>query len=97
MYKVISNNNLIGGNFMEGLLADLMEILLICLSFIGAFSLMYLEYALNWNAGWITLSMIITGIAISFNRSPMKWFIFGIIGGPIALFILVAFVGKTEK
>lgn len=46
--------------------------------------------------GWFSLSLIISGIAQSMNRSGLGWWLFGIITGPFALFCLVAIAGKIE-
>ena len=45
---------------------------------------------------WFSLSLIISGIAQSMNRSGFGWWLFGIITGPFALFCLVCFAGKIE-
>ena len=39
--------------------------------------------------GWVTLAMIIAGIAQSKNRSGFGWFVGGAFFGPIALFCLL--------
>jgi hypothetical protein len=39
--------------------------------------------------GWGTLAMIIAGIAQGKNHSGLLWLVFGIIGGPITLFVLL--------
>lgn len=43
----------------------------------------------SFTVGWVTLAMIIAGIAQGKNRSGLGWFILGLIGGPIALVILL--------
>lgn len=39
--------------------------------------------------GWGTLALINAGLAQSKNRSGLKWFIFSMLIGPIATFLLV--------
>ncbi len=45
---------------------------------------------------WFSLSLIISGIAQSMNRSGFLWWLFAIFTGPVALFFLVVFAGKVE-
>jgi hypothetical protein len=40
-------------------------------------------------AGWGTLALITAGIAQGKNRSGLCWFLLGLLGGPIALFVLL--------
>ena len=44
--------------------------------------------------GWWTLALINAGLAQSKNRSGLHWFLLSILLGPVATFILVAFVHK---
>ncbi|HWI62241.1 MAG TPA: hypothetical protein VNT75_10420 [Symbiobacteriaceae bacterium] len=46
------------------------------------------EYAV----GWGTLALINAGLAQSKHRSGLSWFLLSLLLGPIATFILVAFV-----
>ncbi len=39
--------------------------------------------------GWGTLALIIAALAQGKNRSGLVWFVFALIGGPLALLILV--------
>jgi hypothetical protein len=41
--------------------------------------------------GWGTLALITSGIAQGKNRSGLWWFLLGLLGGPIALFVLLLF------
>ena len=47
--------------------------------------------------GWFTLSLINAGLAHAMNRSRITWFLLSLLLGPIATFILVAFVGRAEN
>lgn len=42
--------------------------------------------------GWGTLALINAGLAQSKNRSGLNWFLLSLLLGPIATFILVAFM-----
>ncbi|WAA08613.1 hypothetical protein [Fervidibacillus albus] len=44
--------------------------------------------------GWGTLALINAGLAQGKNRSGLNWFILSLFLGPIATFILVAFMDK---
>ncbi|WAA13114.1 hypothetical protein [Fervidibacillus halotolerans] len=44
--------------------------------------------------GWGTLALINAGIAQGKNRSGLNWFLLSLLLGPIATFILVAFMEK---
>lgn len=48
----------------------------------------------EWAVGWGTLALINAGVAQSKNRSGLNWFLLSLLLGPIATFILVAFVEK---
>ncbi|MEO1148728.1 MAG: hypothetical protein AAFY26_24435 [Cyanobacteria bacterium J06638_22] len=50
------------------------------------------EYYVDWGA----LALITAGIAQGKNRSGCNWFLLGMILGPLATFILVAFYDKLE-
>lgn len=41
--------------------------------------------------GWGTLALITGGIAQGKNRSGLWWFLLGLLGGPITLFVLLLF------
>jgi hypothetical protein len=43
------------------------------------------EYAV----GWLTLSMVIAGIAQGKNRSGLAWWLLGVLLGPLALLVLL--------
>jgi hypothetical protein len=45
---------------------------------------------------WGTLALINAGLAHAMDRSRITWFLLSLLLGPIATFILVAFVGKAE-
>jgi len=47
--------------------------------------------------GWGTLSLINAGLAQSKNRSGLLWWIISLFLGPIATFIIVAFLEKIER
>jgi hypothetical protein len=51
----------------------------------------YIEPAI----GWFSLSLLISGLAQALHRSGFRWWLFGIIAGPLALFILVVFAGRS--
>ena len=53
-------------------------------------------YSLNsgYFVGWGTLALINAGIAQGKNRSGLNWFLLSIFLGPVATFILVAFMEK---
>lgn len=44
--------------------------------------------------GWGSLALINAGLAQGKNRSGLNWFLLSILLGPIATFILVAFMRK---
>lgn len=44
--------------------------------------------------GWGTLALINAGLAQGKNRSGLNWFLISLLLGPIATFILVAFMDK---
>lgn len=46
--------------------------------------------------GWFSLSLIISGLAKALNRSGLKWWILGLLFGPLALLFLVI-AGKIEE
>jgi len=48
------------------------------------------EYAV----GWGTLALMNAGLAQGKNRSGLNWFLLSLLLGPIATFILVAFMRK---
>ena len=47
--------------------------------------------------GWFTLALINAGLADAMNRSRITWFLLSLLLGPIATFILVAFVGRADR
>jgi len=47
--------------------------------------------------GWFTLALINAGLAQGKNHSGLLWFLLSLLLGPVATFILVAFVGKTDR
>jgi len=49
------------------------------------------EYAV----GWGSLALINAGLAQGKNRSGLGWFLLSLLLGPIATFILVAFMDKV--
>ena len=46
--------------------------------------------------GWGTLSLINAGLAQAKNRSGLLWWLISLVVGPIATFIIVAFLSKDE-
>ena len=48
----------------------------------------------GYAVGWGTLALINAGIAQGKNRRGLNWFLLSILLGPIATFILVAFMAK---
>lgn len=50
----------------------------------------------SYAVGWLTLSLIIAGIAQGNNRSGFGWWIAALIFGPFALFVLVL-CGKNHN
>ena len=48
----------------------------------------------GWAAGWGTLALINAGLAQGKNRSGLNWFLVSLLLGPIATFILVAFMER---
>ncbi len=50
------------------------------------------EYAV----GWGTLALINAGLAQTKDRSGLNWFLLSLLIGPLATFILVAFISKPE-
>ena len=59
----------------------------------------FLEFLLSsrqeWYAGWGSLALIIAGLAHSYGRGRLSWFLVGLLLGPLALFLLVIW-GKEE-
>jgi hypothetical protein len=47
--------------------------------------------------GWGTLALINAGIAQGKNRSGLAWFLLSLLLGPIATFVLVAFMSKLPS
>jgi hypothetical membrane protein len=47
--------------------------------------------------GWFTLALINAGLAQGKNRSGLVWFLLSLVLGPVATFILVAFVGQADR
>lgn len=47
--------------------------------------------------GWFSLSLIISGLAQAMNRGGGRWWIFGLLTGPVALFCLVALAGRNDE
>jgi hypothetical protein len=48
----------------------------------------------GYYVGWGTLALINAGLAQSKDRSGLSWFLISLLLGPIATFLLVAFVEK---
>ena len=44
--------------------------------------------------GWGTLALINAGLAQGKNRSGLAWFLLSLLLGPVATFVLVAFMSK---
>jgi hypothetical protein len=55
-----------------------------------------MENAPGYAVGWGTLALINSGLAQSKNRSGLAWFLLSLLLGPIATFILVAFLARIE-
>jgi hypothetical protein len=51
----------------------------------------------HYAVGYFTLALINAGLAQSKNRSGLIWFLFSLLLGPIATFILVVFCGKVPE
>ncbi|MFQ5766844.1 MAG: hypothetical protein ACE5ID_02535 [Acidobacteriota bacterium] len=50
----------------------------------------------GYYVGWGTLALINAGLAQGKNRSGLMWFFLSLLLGPVATFILVAFMDKLE-
>jgi hypothetical protein len=48
----------------------------------------------GYAVGWGTLALIDAGLAQSKDQSGLLWFLISLLLGPVATFILVAFVSK---
>jgi hypothetical protein len=48
----------------------------------------------DYAIGWGTLALINAGLAQSKERSGLLWFVLSLLLGPVATFILVAFINK---
>jgi hypothetical protein len=48
----------------------------------------------DYAVGWGTLALINAGLAQSKDQSGLLWFLISLLLGPVATFILVAFVQK---
>ena len=48
----------------------------------------------SFAAGWGTLALINAGLAQSKNRNGLVWFLFSLLLGPIATFMIVVFCKK---
>ncbi len=53
-----------------------------------------LPQAPEFYVGWGTLAILTAGVAQGKNRSGLNWFLLGLLLGPIATFVLVAFFDK---
>jgi hypothetical protein len=51
----------------------------------------------SYGVGWGTLSLINAGLAQSKNRSGLTWWLISLFLGPLATFIIVAFLDKVEQ
>jgi hypothetical protein len=51
----------------------------------------------NFVAGWGTLSLVNAGLAQSKDRSGLLWWIFSLLLGPIATFLIVVLPPVEEK
>jgi hypothetical protein len=51
----------------------------------------------SYYVGWGTLALINAGLAQAKNQSGILWFTLSLLLGPLATFILVAFVGKGPE
>ena len=51
----------------------------------------------DYAIGWGTLALINAGLAQSKHRSGLLWFFVSLLLGPIATFIIVAFMYEDEK
>ena len=50
----------------------------------------------GYAVGWFTLAMLNAGIAQGKGRSGLAWFLWSILGGPVATFVLVTFFDKKR-
>ena len=51
----------------------------------------------EYYVGWGTLALLNAGLAQSKDRSGLLWFLLSLVLGPIATFILVAFIEKPPQ
>lgn len=51
----------------------------------------------GYAVGWGTLSLLNAGLAQSKNRSGLAWWLLSLFLGPIATFVLVAFMDRVER
>ncbi len=51
----------------------------------------------TFTVGWGTLALINAGLAQGKNRSGCGWFVFSLLGGPIATLFLVVFADKLRR
>jgi hypothetical protein len=56
-----------------------------------------LDHVHGWAAGWGTLSLINAGLAQSKDRSGLLWWIVSLFLGPIATFVIVAFLDRERR
>lgn len=56
----------------------------------------YMASAPGYAVGWFTLSLINAGLAQAKNHSGLLWWLLSLLLGPIATFIIVAFLDKRE-
>jgi hypothetical protein len=50
----------------------------------------------GWFAGWGTLSLLNAGLAQAKNRSGLVWWLISLLLGPVATFLIVAFLDKDD-
>lgn len=55
------------------------------------------ENAESYFVGWGTLALINAGLAQGKNRSGLNWFLLSLLLGPIATFVLVAFLDREPS
>ena len=56
-----------------------------------------MHQAQEYGIGWGSLALINAGLAQGKNRSGLNWFLLSLVLGPIATFVLVAFMGKLPE
>ena len=56
-----------------------------------------MDEAQDYAVGWGTLALVNAGLAQGKNRSGLNWFLLSMFLGPLATFILVAFIEREPE